>query len=217
MINNKNEKENTKYLYRIIKNHDKNYFSVEYQEVSNISNIGGIIGEFLKNNFITGMLMNSRFSYQTWNKDMIILTSFDCSLEIQRPIYEYYKEEIDNILERNMMKSAEKYINDGETKIICNFSKRGCKYKLKDENNKENIIGLDELYLSYTQPSDIKLFSSILKNVISNDKPSYEFNENNDILLKAGKRQITINNKSYDLMINILRELNITNKNGISK
>lgn len=141
---------------------------------------------------------------------MVVLSSYDFVFEMEKPIYDRYYEEIDQIVARNMDEAVMKYLKQGETKIVVNFVTSGCEYDLKNEKTDlldvNKICGLKKLYISYTNPLDLSLFKNIIINVIGNDVPSISFLNSNDIMLKAGERSLVLDKSAYDLMNEIIKE-----------
>lgn len=210
------------YLYRVRKNNVEEYSSVPYNKEENILNCGPIVGKFLSENFIFTMQSSMHFSHESWNKNMIILRSKDAVLEIERPIYDRYKEEIDNIISKNMNWAVNKYLSEGKTKIVVRMDLSGCGYEFNEENTDlchvSRICGLNTLFISYANSNDIALFKSIILSLIGDDKPSYKFLNMDDILLQAGDRSLVLDRSAYSLMTDVIKEYECNlNKNASSK
>lgn len=218
----KKKKIEGEYLYRVRGIGADEYCSAPYSGTDNISDVGPVIGEFLSKNFIFTMNKCMHYSGVTWDKEMIILGSKDCVLEIEKPIYDRYKDEIDSILIRNMNEAVNKYIKDGKTKIVVRMNLSGCEYEFEEESTDlldvSKICGLKTLFISDVNPLDVALFKNIIIDLIGPDKPGYPFLNSNDILLQAGERSLVLDRNAYNLMVDIIKEheLNLNNR-GNSK
>lgn len=203
---------NDEYLYRVRKNDVEEYYSVPYSKTEDVSSCGALIGDFLNKNLIFTMYKCMYFSEETWKRNMIILGSKDSVLEIEKPIYDRYREEIDNIILNNMISAVNKYLKDGKTRIIVRMDLSGCVYDFKEEKtdlcNLNSICGLNKLFISYANPNDVALFKSIILSFIGDEKPSYEILNENDILLQAGEKSLVLDRSAYSLMRDIIKEYN---------
>ena len=218
----KAKKSKNGYLYRVRKSGVEEYCNVPYNKVEDISSCGPVIGEFLSKNFIFTMYKCMHFSHETWDKNMVILGSKDAVLEIEKPIYDRYKEEIDNAITNNMNWAVNEYLNEGKTRIVVRFDLGGCAYDFEEEHTDlgdvNRICGLNTLFISYANPNDIILFKNIIISFIGDDKPSYKFLNSDDILLQAWERSLVLDKSAYNLMTDVIKEheYNLM-KNGASK
>ncbi len=216
------KKSNSGYLYRERKRDVEGYLSVPYNKTEDVSSCGSLIGDFLSKNFIFTMYKSMRYTEESWNRHMIILGSKDSVLEIEKPIYDRYKEEIDNIISKNMNWAVNKYLSEGKTKIVVRMDLSGCGYEFNEENTDlchvSRICGLNTLFISYANSNDVALFKSIILSFIGNDKPSYKFLNKDDILLQAGDRSLVLDRSAYSLMTDVIKEYECNlNKNASSK
>ena len=207
------EKEKEGFMYRIRENTTEAYIKEGYERINDASMIAPILGDFLRKNKINTMSNLMRVSEKAWDKHMVVLKSDDFVFEMEEPIYNRYREEIDQILENNMKEAVNKYLSDGKTRILVNFTTSGLEYEKNEENKSETISGLKELYISYTNPLDINLFKNIVLNVIGNDDASVSFLNSTDILLKSGNRSLVLDKSAYELTNDIIKEHKNLNKN----
>lgn len=215
------EKEKQTYMYRVRGRNVDDYCLVPYQHTSSISSVGSVIGDFLNKNLIFEMRTCVNYSEQTFKKTMVILLAKDSVIEIEKPIYDNYKEEINKVMAYNMARAVNKYIYDGKTKVVVNFISSGCEYYFKGNggsNGVNDICGLKTLFISLTNQFDIKLFKNIICDFIGEHTPTYEFLDGDNLLLKVGGKSLVFNKNAYDLMISTVAEQKENlNKSGKSK
>ncbi len=201
---------NEGYLYRVRKNDVGDYCYSPYNAIEDISSSASVVGKFLCENFVFTMQKSVRFSKETWNKEMVILKSRDNVLEIEKPIYDRYKDDIDYVLACNMNYAAQKYLSNGKTRIVVTYNLSGCDYDIKDERtalgDSSTIKGLNTLYISYANDYDIALFKNIIVSLIGEDKASYKFLNSNDILFEAGQRSLILDKSAYNLLNDVIKE-----------
>lgn len=208
------------YVYRMRCKTPEDYVSVPYKTVIEAMDAGFEIGDYLRKNFIFTITKSKGMLWKTREKQMVVLRSNDAVFEMEQPIYDRYKEEIEQILNQNMNEAVRKYIAEGKTKIVVNFYTSGCEYELENEGSfiNDRISGLKELYISYTKASDIKLLKDIIFDTLKDEKPSFRFLDSDNILLQAGQRSLLFNARAYNLMIEVIKEHeNKLNKNGSPK
>lgn len=207
------------YHYRIGNN--KKYVSPSYMVVTNVTDSALDVGKFLNENYVFTVSQTKGILQDVYNKGMVIIKSSDKFLEIERPIYDKYKEEIDEIIYRNMSTAIEKYINQGNTKIEVNLGTSGCDYDIKNEGENllgsKSICGLKTLYISFASSFDMELFKNIIINFFGDSPTCYfEFLSDGNVLAKGGGKTLILNKMAFNKIKEILNEYK-NQKRGASK
>ena len=207
------------YRYRVGEN--KDYVSPSYMTVTSVTDSALDVGKFLRENYVFTVSQTRGILQEVYNKEMVIIKSSDKFLEGEKPIYDKYKEEIDEIIYHNMTTAIEKYIDQGKTKIEVNLTTSGCDYDIKDESENllgsKSICGLKTLYISWVSSNDKDLFERITKNFLSDSlEYSYEFLSDGNVLVISNNQRLILNIMAFNKMNEILNDYK-NQKRGASK
>ncbi len=214
-----------KYLYRIQEKSMGNYSSVPYVGVVEPKDAAEELGKFLNENFIFAMIKKMGITEETWNRQMVILLSDNFRFEMDKVIYDRYKDEIDEILNHNMNEAVRLYkesIITGKVKVNIGYVVSGCEYDMSKEKNDllelSRIGNLQKLYFSYVDSFSINIFKSIVMDVLENEESEIEGLNSNEILLKTSNKSLLLDKKAYSFVMDIVREQrNKLKQNGASK
>lgn len=206
-----------KLMYRIRSN-DSNSYNDEYKSTFSAKNLKDNMYNFLNSNYIYCMSKKTGFTKDVLNKNMVILKSFDNVFEMEKEIYECYKKEIDNAIFENIISSINEYKNDiysGLVKIKLSPSIKAIKPILEINDglyNHKKIIGIDTIYLNYTDVSDIKLLKEIILKILDGNFYDSYFDKEDLILINDSKK-LRLDKNVYYLFERIRIDKKRENKN----
>ena len=213
------EKKEEKYYYRIGEN--TKYDSTPYKVVNNICDSAEEVEGFLKKNFVFTVSKMTGILKGVYGKDVVIIKSGNSFLEMEKPIYDMYKNIIDEINYHNMNEAVEKYANQDNTKIEMNLRTSGCDYMVKSDGknllDSKIICGLETLYVSFVNSFDMELFRNIIIDFFEvSPNCYYEFLCDGNILVTNGKKTMILNKMAFNKMKEVLIEYK-NQKKGYAK
>lgn len=206
-----------KLMYRIRSNNSSSY-NDEYKSTTSAKDIEDVIYNFLDSNYIYYVSKKIGFKKDVLNKNMVTLKSFNSVLEIEREIYDFYKKEIDNAIFKNIISLINQYHDDiysGLVKIKLSPTIKAIKPVLKTNDGlykTKKIIGIDTIYLNYTDINDIKLLKEMILEVIDDNFYSSYF-DGDDLILSNNNKKLRLDKNVYYLFERIKLNKKRENKN----
>lgn len=206
-----------KLMYRIRSNNSSSY-NDEYKSTTSAKDIEDVIYNFLDSNYIYYVSKKIGFKKDVLNKNMVTLKSFNSVLEIEREIYDFYKKEIDNAIIKNIISLINQYHDDiysGLVKIKLSPTIKAIKPVLKTNDGlykTKKIIGIDTIYLNYTDINDIKLLKEMILEVIDDNFYSSYF-DGDDLILSNNNKKLRLDKNVYYLFERIKLNKKRENKN----
>lgn len=206
-----------KLMYRIRSNNSSSY-NDEYKSTTSAKDIEDVIYNFLDSNYIYYVSKKIGFKKDVLNKNMVTLKSFNSVLEIEREIYDFYKKEIDNAIFKNIISLINQYHDDiysGLVKIKLSPTTKAIKPVLKTNDGlykTKKIIGIDTIYLNYTDINDIKLLKEMILEVIDDNFYSSYF-DGDDLILSNNNKKLRLDKNVYYLFERIKLNKKRENKN----
>mgnify|MGYP006959316346 FL=1 len=206
-----------KLMYRIRSNNSSSY-NDEYKSTTSAKDIENVIYNFLDSNYIYYVSKKIGFKKDVLNKNMVTLKSFNSVLEIEREIYDFYKKEIDNAIIKNIISLINQYHDDiysGLVKIKLSPTTKAIKPVLKTNDGlykTKKIIGIDTIYLNYTDINDIKLLKEMILEVIDDNFYSSYF-DGDDLILSNNNKKLRLDKNVYYLFERIKLNKKRENKN----
>lgn len=206
-----------KLMYRIRSNNSSSY-NDEYKSTTSAKDIEDVIYNFLDSNYIYYVSKKIGFKKDVLNKNMVTLKSFNSVLEIEREIYDFYKKEIDNAIIKNIISLINQYHDDiysGLVKIKLSPTTKAIKPVLKTNDGlykTKKIIGIDTIYLNYTDINDIKLLKEMILEVIDDNFYSSYF-DGDDLILSNNNKKLRLDKNVYYLFERIKLNKKRENKN----
>lgn len=182
-----------KLIYRIRSNNSNSY-SDKYKYVNSAKDIKDDLISFLNSNYLYSVSKKTGFTKEVLDKNMVILKSFDNIFEMEKEVYECYKKEIDNAISKNVISLINEYEKDvysGLVKIKLSPTTKAIKPVLKTNDGlykTKKIIGIDTIYLNYTDINDIKLLKKMILEVIDDNFYGPYFDKNYLILSNKNKK-----------------------------
>lgn len=205
-----------KLMYRIRSNNSSSY-NDEYKSTTSAKDIEDVIYNFLDSNYIYYVSKKIGFKKDVLNKNMVTLKSFNSVLEIEREIYDFYKKEIDNAIIKNIISLINQYHDDiysGLVKIKLSPTTKAIKPVLKTNDGlykTKKIIGIDTIYLNYTDINDIKLLKEMILELIDDNYSSYF--DGDDLILSNNNKKLRLDKNVYYLFERIKLNKKRENKN----
>lgn len=206
-----------KLMYRIRSNNSSSYNN-EYKSTTSAKDIEDVIYNFLDSNYIYYVSKKIGFKKDVLNKNMVTLKSFNSILEIEREIYDYYKKEIDDAIFKNIISLINQYHDDiysGLVKIKLSPTTKGVKTNLENSNGlfvSKKIVGINKIYLNYSDVSDIKLLKEIILEVLDDNFYSSYF-DGDDLILSNNNKKLRLDKNTYYLFERIKLNKKRENKN----
>ena len=206
-----------KLMYRIRSNNSSSY-NDEYKSTTSAKDIEDVIYNFLDSNYIYYVSKKIGFKKDVLNKNMVTLKSFNSVLETEREIYDFYKKEIDNAIFKNIISLINQYHDDiysGLVKIKLSPTTKAIKPVLKTNDGlykTKKIIGIDTIYLNYTDINDIKLLKEMILEVIDDNFYSSYF-DGDDLILSNNNKKLRLDKNVYYLFERIKLNKKRENKN----